>query len=42
MNKTSMLMVAVIVTLAASCLAGAKATYRDAQGRLHGTGTTDR
>ena len=44
MNKTTKILTATIacLALAGTCLADTKTTYRDAQGRLQGTATTDK
>ena len=43
MNKTWRFALAIAVAAATSvCMADTKTTYRDAQGRIQGTATTDR
>lgn len=41
-NAKKTILTAVVAAMAAICMADTKTTYRDAQGRVQGTVTTDR
>ena len=42
MKKASKIILAIVTITASVCMADTKTTYRDAQGRIQGTVTTDR